>query len=180
MSCCPDGGVSFARGSSVAEGGCRSCAISCPSRTIHALHLRLERCSQGLSPYQNRLVDPRLSHLPTHLFHSSILAYTALVANCALARRWPLFSCARTRRGCTPWLRKQHPSGNVGASCACVSAHWGAPSFLARPRCLALRCAARLPCAPLLSMLIGRARAADPRTLCSHPAIPLRSGERCP
>jgi hypothetical protein len=40
----------------------------------------LERCSQGLSPYQNRLVDPRLFHLLPHLFHSSILPYTALGA----------------------------------------------------------------------------------------------------
>src|SRR5450759_1735529 len=40
----------------------------------------LERCSQGLSPYQNRLFDPRLSLLPPHLFHSSVFLSTALGA----------------------------------------------------------------------------------------------------
>ena len=69
----------------------------------------LERRSQGLSPYQNQLVAPRLSHLLPHLFHSSLFLSTALGARCArddaAASHVPISqksTVARRREECLP------------------------------------------------------------------------------
>jgi|SRR5713226_8209386 len=48
----------------------------------------LERCSQGLSLYQNRLADPRPSLLLSHLFHGSMFLSTALVLRSSMVIKY--------------------------------------------------------------------------------------------